>query len=259
MSKTARFFHISLLFTALSTWSCSDPFTFWDDPVPGTLRLDMHLTWGGEPFALGQTATDHNGHTIRLENLQFYLAELELRDASGNWQTLEDIHLVDFNNEEPFVLEEVPWGSWDAMRFGLGIPPDLNTGIDPASYPNDHPLSVAGSAGMFWTWASGYIFAKYEGKFAPNGEGDLIEPFSYHTGADSAYRQVTLELPDYKTLYCEPRTLTVLNLELDAARCLYGPADSIDVIADPITHSAIGTTLGTRVADLMSQAWSVKP
>lgn len=255
-----RFFNISLLVAAAAgLWSCSDPFFWSDSDVPGTLRLDVDLTWNGEAFGLGQTGTDHNNNTLRLENLQLYFSRLELRDLDSNWHQVGDVRLLDFNTDHAFILEEVPWGNYNAIRFGIGLPRDLNTGIDPASYPNDHPLSVAGSAGMFWTWATGYIFAKYEGKFAPNGEGDLIEPFSYHTGADSAYRRVTLEIPDYTTLYCEPRSLTVLNLELDAARCLYGPQDSIDIIADPITHSAIGTTLGTRVAELMSQAWSLKP
>jgi hypothetical protein len=258
MSKRTRFFNIAavaLAASALGLLSCSQPFTLWDDAIPGTLRLDMSLTWNDEAFGLGQKGVDHNGNAIRLENLQMYFSRLELRDEAGTWHRLGETHLLDFADDTPYVLEEVPWGQYNAVKFGMGIPPDLNTGIDPASYPNDHPLSVAGSAGMFWTWASGYIFVKYEGKFAAGGTGEPLEPLSYHTGTDTAYREVILDLPTL--LYTGPRNLNVLNLSFDAAKCLHGEADSIDVVADPITHSAVGTTLGYRLMDLMDDAWTI--
>jgi hypothetical protein len=259
MSKSKAFIHTSLVGFVLLTCcvtSCSDPFTFWSDDVPGTVRLDLHLTWKGEPFALNQKGEDHNGHVIRLENLQMYLSRISLRDElSGEWRALGDVHLVDFSADHPFILEEVPGGFYDGIKFGLGIPPDLNSGIDPASYPNEHPLSVAGSAGMFWTWASGYIFVKYEGKFAPEGSGEPLEPLSYHTGTDSAYREVILDLPDPQ--YFAPRNLTVLDLSFDGAEALHGPLDSIDVVTHPVTHSAVGTQLGYRLMDLMDDAWSL--
>lgn len=258
MSKRKQFFNMAaivLLLGSIGLWGCSQPFSIWDDEVPATLRLDMALTWDDAPFGLGQKGTDHNGNTIRLENLQMYFSRLELRDESGNWQRMTDVNLLDFSDDQPFVLAEVPWGRYDAMKFGMGIPPDLNTGIDPASYPNAHPLSVAGSAGMFWTWASGYIFVKYEGKFSETVSGEPLEPLSYHTGTDSAYREVVLDFPEPMSFV--PRDLTVLNLEFDAADCLHGPNDSIDVVAEPITHSAVGTVLGNRLMDLMDDAWKL--
>ncbi|MDE0979832.1 MAG: hypothetical protein OSA78_07550, partial [Flavobacteriales bacterium] len=56
----------------------------------------------------------------------------------------------------------------------------------------------------------------------------------------------------------QSRELTVHELAFDAALVLIGTSDSIDVVADPITHNASGTSLGGRIMDLMDDAWSLR-
>ena len=68
---------------------------------------------------------------------------------------------------------------------------------------------------MFWTWSSGYIFVKYEGKFALETGTQLLEPVSYHCGTDASYRTVTLELPEPLVVAAEETAN--LTLTLDAA------------------------------------------
>ncbi len=168
---------------------------FWrsNEPNPGTLRLDAKLEWNDATTALGDVTVDHLGHAIRLDNVQMYISEIELRTESGDWQPIGEVSLLDFSVLSPRILAPVPPGIYNAIRFGMGLPADINTDMDPASYPNDHPLSVPGSAGMFWTWSSGYVFVKYEGKFAAEVGEPLLEPLSYHCGTDSSFRSVTLE------------------------------------------------------------------
>lgn len=226
------------------------------EPVPGTLRLETALVWENEPYALGQVVTDHLGHTLRLDNLQAYVAPIALRNAAGDWIESDDVFLLDFGTNRPNLVSPFPAGTYDAMRIGLGIPPEINTDIDPASYPNSHPLSVLGSAGMFWTWASGYIFVKYEGKFALEPGTQLLEPFSYHCGTDASYRTVTFELD--APLEIKSQEVKAATLTLDASRALIGPSDSIDLAVDPVTHNADGDSLGGRMMDLLDDAWALE-
>ena len=224
------------------------------EPLPGEVRVNFELEWQGESYALEQVVTDHNGYPIRLDNLQLYVAPIGFRQE-GEWVETVDVSLVDFSIHAQKASASIAAGSYDAVRFGMGLPPEINTDIDPASYPNSHPLSVIGSAGMFWTWASGYIFVKYEGKFALEQGTQLLEPVSYHCGTDPSYRTVTLELPS--ALMVEPEGEYNVTLTLDAAKALEGTNDSIDLAVDPVTHNAQGDSLGGRMMNLLVDAWKI--
>ena len=222
--------------------------------TPGTARIDLELTWGEEAYVLEQVATDHNGYPVRLDNLQLYLAPVAFR-SNGEWVEGADVSLIDFSVHAQHIESTLEAGTYDAVRFGMGLPPEINTDIDPASYPNSHPLSVIGSAGMFWTWSSGYIFVKYEGKFALETGTQLLEPVSYHCGTDASYRTVTLELSEPLVIASE--TTENLTLTLDAAKALNGTNDAIDLAVDPVTHNAQGDSLGGRMMDLLLDAWKI--
>ena len=222
--------------------------------TPGMARLDLELTWGDEAYVLEQVATDHNGYPVRLDNLQLYLAPVAFR-SNGEWVEGADVSLIDFSVHAQHIESNLEAGTYDAVRFGMGLPPEINTDIDPASYPNSHPLSVIGSAGMFWTWSSGYIFVKYEGKFALETGTQLLEPVSYHCGTDASYRNVTLELSEPLVIASE--TTANLTLTLDAAKALNGTDDAIDLAVDPVTHNAQGDSLGGRMMDLLVDAWKI--
>lgn len=222
--------------------------------TPGTVRIDLELTWGEEAYVLEQVATDHNGYPVRLDNLQLYLAPVAFR-SNGEWVEGADVSLIDFSVHAQHIESTLEAGTYDAVRFGMGLPPEINTDIDPASYPNSHPLSVIGSAGMFWTWSSGYIFVKYEGKFALETGTQLLEPVSYHCGTDASYRTVTLELSEPLVIASE--TTENLTLTLDAAKALNGTNDAIDLAVDPVTHNAQGDSLGGRMMDLLLDAWKI--
>lgn len=222
--------------------------------TPGTARIDLDLTWGEEAYVLEQVATDHNGYPVRLDNLQLYIAPVAFR-SNGEWVEGADVSLIDFSVHAQHIESTLEAGTYDAVRFGMGLPPEINTDIDPASYPNSHPLSVIGSAGMFWTWSSGYIFVKYEGKFALETGTQLLEPVSYHCGTDASYRTVTLELSEPLVIASE--TTENLTLTLDAAKALNGTNDAIDLAVDPVTHNAQGDSLGGRMMDLLLDAWKI--
>jgi len=226
------------------------------EPIPGTVRFETALDWDGQAYAVGNIATDEFGHPLRLDNLQMYLAPIEFRSTDGTWTSSDDVFLLDYSENDKYLTLPLPAGTYDAMRFGMGIPSEINTDIDPASYPNDHPLSVLGSAGMFWTWSSGYIFVKYEGKFALESGQQLIEPFSYHCGTDASYRMVTLELAS--PLEIQRHEVTNARLNLDASMALASETDTINIEVDPVTHNAGGDSLGGRMMDLLVNAWSIE-
>lgn len=236
---------------------CSYPYFSDRSDVPGTLRLDVEATWDGAPLALGDVATDYAGHQIQLHNLQAYISRVELRNTAGEWignERADEVHMLDFKVESPRIVEPFPAGTYDAIRFGLGLPPDINGNVNPADFSNDHPLSVEGSAGMFWTWLTGYIFFKYEGRASQVGSEVLSEPVAYHCGTNESYREVTLEFE--QDVWIWQQNLQTLRLQFDAATAL-NATEPIDVIAYPVTHNGPGDTLAFALMDNIAASWSL--
>src|SRR5690606_27283460 len=129
---------------------------------------------------------------------QSYISSLALKKADGTEVLLKDYYLANFTDDIVFDFT-VPKGDYVGLGFLLGVPENVNTDTDPAQYPHTHPLSVAGSQGMFWSWMTGYIFTKFEGRADTTGTiGEpVLYPFSYHTGNDDYSRYVAFESFDF--------------------------------------------------------------
>ena len=133
----------------------------------------------------------------------------------------------------------------------MGLPPKLTlTSIrhHPNSHPQRHRLRRYVLDLVF-----GYIFVKYEGKFALETGTQLLEPVSYHCGTDASYRTVTWNCP---SRWSSLRKTANLTLTLDAAKALMA-RDAIDLAVDPVTHNEPGDSLGGRMMDLLMDAWKI--
>ena len=173
--------------------------------------------------------------------------------ADGSTVLIEDVDLVNFNNGAVFS-QTLPNGDYTGIRFGIGVPADLNTGQDPAQYPSSHPLSVEASESMFWTWNSGYIFSKFEGKLAlDNDPNNMIDPYAFHIGTDNFY--LDIELAHSFTVSGNTQTVDVV---FDASSFLTGADDTIDLATDNITHTMGNMPLANRFNALFSNSIRVE-
>jgi hypothetical protein len=183
--------------TALVMMSgCKDKDDDNEDTTPvintGTVKLHFGAEWQGAPYATPGVVLDNFGNQLRIDKFTSYLSALALIKEDGTEHLLQDYSLVNFLQTQNMEFT-VPKGNYTGIKFMIGVPADVNTNTDPAQYPNSHVLSVAGSQGMFWNWASGYIFTKLEGKADTTAtDQPLLYPFSYHTGNDNYTSIVTL-------------------------------------------------------------------
>lgn len=180
--------------TSVLLFSCKDK----NEPGPvisvdttTTLQIKYSCYWNDELFQLQQPYTDDFGTIFRIDLLKQYFSFLQLRKQDGSYELVEDFDLIDFASPVTRTYT-MPAGKYSGMDLGLGIPANYNTGQDPSQYPNSNPLSVAGSQGMFWTWNTGYIFSKFEGKCDTTGTPGLplLIPIAIHAGTDDAYRNI---------------------------------------------------------------------
>lgn len=138
---------------------------------------------GSKPFSCATTYDNvgTSGSTVDVMDFRFYVHSVELltKDGAavpleltqdGVWQ-YEDVALIDLEDGSGScangstdlntkVVGKAPAGDYDGVRFKLGVPFALNH-ADAAVAPS--PLNLTP---LFWSWQSGYKFARIDLKSA---------------------------------------------------------------------------------------------
>lgn len=229
------------------------------EPTPeasnGKIHLKIKTLWYDEAYDNMTIVQDAYGNRLRIENFVSYISSLALKKPDGTKLLLKDYYLANFSNEIDFDFT-VPKGDYTGIDFLLGVPADVNTDTDPAQYPNTHPLSVPGSQGMFWSWMTGYIFTKLEGRADTTGTEDepVLYPFSYHTGDDEYSRNAVLDEFNFTLGAGETKNIT---LTLHANK-IFSPDEhaGINIEEENSTHSP--GTLALKFVRNFSEAFSIE-
>ncbi len=98
--------------------------------------------------------------SIFVEMLRFYVSDFALlHKDSVVWKAANSVHLIDLAKPQSlsFCLEKTENIVFDKLQFNLGI--DSLTHVSGAMGGDLDPTK-----GMYWTWQSGYINLKLEGK-----------------------------------------------------------------------------------------------
>lgn len=238
---------ISIFIIALSITSC-DPEKDATDAgamLPAKMTVAINTKWGADNFEMEEVYYDSYGNRFRLDNFMTYMSMLTLIREDGTEVLLKDFHLQDFKDETTLTFEVTP-GVYTGIKFGLGVPDAYNMHMDPAQYPNSHPLSVGGSQGMFWTWNTGYIFSKFEGKADTTGiEGTtLLHNYSFHTGDLGSYVEFS-SLSENFNLQANTTTGITLNFHVDDI--IGSGSEGIDLSQEFFAAGA--TPLGLKFVD----------
>lgn len=245
---SGKIFSIISLFTlAVFMNSCTKEVE--EDGI-GNFQLRLLPTYEGEEFEVGQVYYDILGHRIRVEDFKLYISNALLMKSDGSTTPLFDIELFDLDGVESHTYE-VPAGDYEGMMLSIGVPEELNKDQDPTQYANSHPLSVSGAQGMFWTWNTGYIFVKFEGKADTLGqEGNpLLHPFAFHCGEDVLFRSHVFDNTNF-TVGSDGTTCMDLRFAVD--RFFYNDTDTIDIKQNYLTHTSGNLPLAERFTDLFN-------
>ena len=201
------------------------------------INLSFRANYTGETLVLNENYL-YNGMPIRFTRINFYISNLVIVNDDGETD-LTEIQFIDLTqtHRNPIDSEigtvmsfsNVPVGSYNQLKFGVGVPVDLNK-TNPSDYSTTHPLG-ADNSGEYWEAWDSYIFAKIEGQFDVNGDGfdaDDIN-FAYHTGGrPDLFAPIELD----NNLVLSGGETTDLIFELDVAQLFK------QGLGDPLTLSA---------------------
>ncbi|MCU0440827.1 MAG: hypothetical protein MUE96_00365 [Bacteroidia bacterium] len=214
-----------------------------------TLTLQVSHLAGSVPVGFNQQYVTTLDDSFRIQTLMYYLSNFELLYDTGAYLIPESYHLVDDlrPSSKQISHRQLPLGRVNGFTFLIGVDAERNftgaqTGdLDPA-------------LGMFWTWVSGYIMAKMEGKFTkPNNPNAT---FIWHVGGFNppytGIRKVTFLLNEPKQLMAGDHINLRLNGDVlkwfDGVHAL--KIDSFPVFNNPSAFS-------NKVADNYQQMFSV--
>lgn len=219
-----------------------------------TVTLRVSSLWGPNDFILESIYYDNYGNRVRVDNFQSYFAMVKLIKDDGTEVLLKDFYLHDFSKDAE-ITGTIPAGNYVGVKFGVGVPDGYNLNQDPAQYASSHPLSVAGSQGMFWTWNSGYVFTKFEGKIDPTGTEGVTptQSFSIHTGDAACYFEFVSSGESYSFA---ANNAYEVNVNIHVDEILGSGPEGIDL--DVESNSSGASAIGLKFTDRFLQSFSAE-
>lgn len=149
--------------------SCKDDTTNPPSPVSfsglryasqGTLTLSIDHTFNAMPVVRFAEYVTPLGDTVSIDQLRYYISNVQLRNSEGSWVNLGNYHLVGIEDASSgqISLGNIPAGTYDRMRFLVGV-----DSVSNHSGAQEGALSPIND--MFWEWATGYVFFRLKGSF----------------------------------------------------------------------------------------------
>lgn len=222
-------------------------------PTPSpAIRVSFTNVVGADPLALGGPNYYINAHgdSFYVTTYKYYVSNIKFTDNNGNtWSEPESYHLINAAdpNSLSFNVSGMPAATYTSMQFMIGVDSARNvsgaqTGaLDPA---ND----------MFWTWNTGYIMAKFEGKSPQSTASahNLTFHIAGYSGANAVQRIVS---PTFASLTANPTaTLTpVIHIKSDVLEWFVNPNTiRFDTMNNVATTGASAMQIADNYADMFT-------
>jgi hypothetical protein len=215
--------------------------------------LNFQTNIGASAYSFSEYFTNGDGIKIRIEVLQFYIADVRFVDKKGHETTVADIALVKCVNGNGSMTMQIPAGNYTSIKFGIGVPDEMNQ-AGPAAYTEaDHPLSS--TQNTYWGMNSMYRFVMIDGKYDLTGDGIDEGGFSYHTGFNECYRELEL-VHDFSF---DKKGSHTEKVSIDLSKLFYSSGSIVDVTTESNYHGDYSQIdLAIRLSNNFAAALSIQ-
>lgn len=250
LMKIMNLFFCLLFIVGISLTSCND-----NDIKQANIQVNFLHKIGNQDFAQNTTTYSNAlNESFTIKTLKYYVGELRLERADGSaWQQPTGSYaLVDATESSSLAwpIANIAEGTYNKLSFLVGV--DSLYNVSGAQSGALEPLN-----GMFWTWNSGYIFLKLEGKFSTNSD-PILKNYTLHIGGfkgvNKAMRRITIDL-SAKPLIVSKEKVSKLNLKTDVATMLNGGNTQISLANNPDVQSS--SNISKQIADNYAQMFSL--
>lgn len=258
--KKSKFFSLFILSIVITFYSCKEPGCTDSNAINydsdaneddnsclynGGLNIDFRLVNGNQQFNKYDTIQSQ-GYSFRLENMKFYISNIQLKSADENI-VLSEVHLFDIDNPDSktlsFSLEE---NLYDSLYFDLGLNSQQNSST-PADYDVNHPLGL--NQNTFWAMQpSSYIFVLIEGKM-DTLQGNDFYPLTYHLAHSDLLRNISLS----KEISISNDNANNLVVDVDVSKIF----DDVDLSED-LPHQSTNSKLAQLLMTNFSTTFEIQ-
>lgn len=220
--------------------------------IQETAPLSFHWhTLVGELTAKYGTTYTSKDIKFNLSDFRYYISNIVLIKSDGTEYPISDKVLLINPSELVYPLDTLPVGNYKGFRFTLGLDSATNH-KDPTTYDATSPLAVQ-SPSIYWTWSSGYIFMKVEGKYDSTiaQTGPIDQPFFYHIGTDMMKQ--TIDFSSHAFTITEGSNNTI-HINMDVLKML----DKLDLRTENATHTMDNMPLATKVRNTWASVFDVE-
>lgn len=131
-----------------------------ETPASTAIQVEFEGMVGDSMLELStKTYTNAAGNTFNVTTYKYYISNIKfIKTDNSVWAESNSYHLVDYSDAASTLLTigGIPAGSYKSIEFTVGV--DSARNVSGAQTGALDP-----SNGMFWSWNSGYIMAKFEG------------------------------------------------------------------------------------------------
>ncbi|HEY6159994.1 MAG TPA: MbnP family protein [Bacteroidia bacterium] len=212
------------------------------------LVIDLEHYVGEIPLKMDTLAyTNPLGQYYSVTKFKYYISNIQLEDGNGKFYSYPGSHLVDEEDakSQEIWLGHVRNGKFVSMLFTIGV--DSIHNCSGAQSGDLDPLK-----GMFWTWNSGYIFFKLEGKSpASHSPGSIFE---FHVGGyRKPYNNLKgVELKFADELEIVPGQMKIVRVKADIAQVFRFPNDIDLSVHSSITEPSQAGIIANNYTDMFS-------
>jgi len=198
----------------------------------GQVNIHFHPIVDALPLDFTTLYRNSAGEDYSIRTFRFYIHNIELinTDTKVSGGADANHYLVDAQNLQSTVIgSQAAVNTYNSIAFVIGVDSIRNV-----SGAQDGALDPA--KGMFWTWSTGYIMAKFEGvSLASTQPGNRFE---YHIGgfkgADNVVKRIQLDFPPGQTLAIVQGKSVSINITANANTWFDGNS-VISIAATPVS------------------------
>lgn len=194
-----------------------------------TLVLNIQHFVGNQKLQMDSINYNNNlDQQFTITKFKYYISNICLKNKNGDVFQTNHVFLVDEEDSlsKTIELKDVPFDEYASIHFVIGV--DSSRNCSGAQSGTLDPIN-----GMFWTWNTGYIFMKFEGRSSSSSAPDgLLE---YHIGG---YKEPvntirSVSLPFNSPLNLSSNKNKIIEIKADILELLKTPTD-IDFNRTPI-------------------------
>lgn len=162
-----------------------------DETATGTIKISLQHQVNSQPLVLAtNTYTNASGEQFTVTTFKYYLSNFSFTNTDGSVVKFPGkYYLVNeaVSESKTISINKVPLGDYKSVSFTVGV--DSVRNVSGAQTGALEPLN-----GMFWSWNSGYIMAKFEGTSPVSVANDhsLVFHIGGFKGEYNSLRNVTI-------------------------------------------------------------------